>query len=111
AKQHIMAGGWHPGGKIPWGYRSRDATADERAQGAPQRVLDVDAETAPYVQELFRQVADGVSVRQAVGWAIRLPSYARGGRSLAYSTVRMMLQTPTYIGRSSGGAPGRWPAF
>src|SRR5215211_6933060 len=29
AKQHIAAGGWYVGGRAPWGYRMRPATAEE----------------------------------------------------------------------------------
>lgn len=46
----IRSSGWHFVGRVPFGYRLRDALEEERAQGAPKRVLDVDPDAAPYVQ-------------------------------------------------------------
>jgi DNA invertase Pin-like site-specific DNA recombinase len=112
AKQYIMEAGWHNGGRVPWGYRSRDATPHERAQGAPLRVLEEDPETAPFVREVFRRVANGESVRSVTAWVVTLPSAARGGRVLSYSSVRQVLVTPTYVARvGKEGTAGRWPAL
>src|SRR5262249_54745848 len=52
AKRHIVENGWHPGGSLPWGYLTRDATPEERAAGAPARVPAIDEAAAPYVREL-----------------------------------------------------------
>ncbi len=39
-KQHAIGAGWFPGGRTAWGLRLRDATAPERAEGAPKSVLE-----------------------------------------------------------------------
>jgi DNA invertase Pin-like site-specific DNA recombinase len=112
AKQHVMATGWHPGGRPTWGFANRLATAEERAQGAPQCVLALDESTAPYARELFERVAAGTSVRQASLWAAQLPAPLRADRTLAHSAIRLMLRSPTYIARiRRDGPPCHWPAL
>jgi DNA invertase Pin-like site-specific DNA recombinase len=118
AKQHVMATGWHPGGRVAWGYALREATPAERARGAPLRVLVEDAETAPYVREAFRRVARGQSVRQVATWAAGLPEAARGGRALPFASVQRALTCPLYVGRHLHGTAdvlarprGQWPAL
>src|SRR3712207_5849977 len=39
SKQHAIASGWYVCGRLPWGYRWRPATDDERRQGSPAKVL------------------------------------------------------------------------
>lgn len=58
---HLRNIGWKVVGRVAWGYRWRDATVDERACGAPRRVLEPDEQAAPYVVEMFRRVAAGHS--------------------------------------------------
>jgi DNA invertase Pin-like site-specific DNA recombinase len=112
ARRHLQANGWFPVGRLPWGYLLRDATPEERAAGAPRRVLDVDLGTAPFVREAYTRVAGGESIRAVATWAARLPDAARGGRVLTYQAVRLVLSTPTYIGRAERDAPpGHWPAL
>ena len=53
--QHTTGLGWFMVGRAPWGYRSRPATAQERAEGAPHSVLEQDPVTAPYVVETFER--------------------------------------------------------
>jgi DNA invertase Pin-like site-specific DNA recombinase len=118
AKQHLIETGWHPGGHVRWGYRLRDATSAERAAGAPQRVVEVDPLTAPYVQEAFERVARGESIRSVARWAQHLSPAARGRRALGHSAFSELLSAPVYIGRPYHGDPdvlrrpvGRWPAL
>src|SRR5215203_4817740 len=39
AKQHLTSSGWYITGQLPWGYRKRLATLEEREAGAPKTVL------------------------------------------------------------------------
>src|SRR5918994_3245747 len=68
AKQHIAANGWYVIGKVPWGYRVRPATPEERSQGAPTAVLEVDPLHAPWVQEAFHRAANGESLQSVYRW-------------------------------------------
>src|SRR5215208_4482082 len=34
--KYVAERGWHPVGRVAWGYQWRPATAEERAEGAPQ---------------------------------------------------------------------------
>jgi DNA invertase Pin-like site-specific DNA recombinase len=83
AKQHLLATGWFPGGRVPWGYVLRDATSAERAQGAPLRVLDVDPLVVPYVVEAYRRLVAGATLRAVARWVFALPEPVRAGRMLA----------------------------
>lgn len=117
-KQHCIKAGFHPGGRLAWGYRCREATPEERAQGAPRKVLEEDPETAPYVREVYRRVAGGLSVQKAALWVASLPTAARLGRAYTYERVRAILSKPLYIARPDKGNPdvlarpkGNWPAL
>lgn len=119
-KQHLLAQGWHPGGRVPWGYRLREATPDERALGAPRRVLVVEPVSAPYVLELYRLVADGHPVRRAGAWARDLPAEIRQAgaaagrqpRTLAAQSIYAILTAAVYLGRvTADGPPAHWPAL
>ncbi len=131
AKRHIMALGWHPVSRTTWGYTLRDATAAERAAGAPKRVLALDAVTAPYALELFERFARGQSTYDLTAWVKALPESARGGRAWSRQQVARTLANPTYRalifpapeaklpgreaklpGREAKlPAPARWPAL
>ena len=118
ARQYITANGWHAVGKAAWGYRWRSATADERAMGAPNSVLEIDPTTAPYVVEAFQRVANGAGIRRVERWLTSLPSEARGGRVLNYRAVQRLLKAAVYVGRQQQGdadmlerPQGRWPAL
>jgi DNA invertase Pin-like site-specific DNA recombinase len=102
-RQHLMREGWHPGGRPAWGYCFRDATDQERAMGAPKRVLELDETCAPFVQEAYRRVAAGESVRAVATWVAQLPSDARGGRSMPYVRVLDMLRAAVYVARPHDG--------
>jgi len=118
-RAHISAQGWAPVGRLPWGYAWRDATDAERRLGAPLRVLAVNDVEAPYVRELFQRVADGESIRKATQWVQSLPLAARGGRVLDYTSVRVVLLSPTVVARLApedgwdalDGRVMRWPAI
>jgi len=40
SNSHFIEKGWHPVGRVAWGYQWRPATDEERKQGAPLRVLE-----------------------------------------------------------------------
>jgi site-specific DNA recombinase len=118
ARAYVRDRGFMPPGKVTWGYLRRPATAEERADGAPLTVLDVDEEVAPYVRELFQRVAEGQSVRMATRWVRSLPPHLLRGKVLAMSAVARLLRSPTYIARDPKvtgdvlSAPlMRWPAL
>jgi site-specific DNA recombinase len=111
AKQHIMRGGWHPGGSRPWGYRARPATEAERLAGAPKQVLEIDAATAPYVQETFARIAGGESLRRAVAWLRTLPADVTQGRVFSHQVLREIISSPVYLGSIRPDTPQRWPAL
>jgi hypothetical protein len=118
AKQHVIASGWTSGGRGAWGYMTRDATPDERAAGAPRRILTLDEGRAPYVREMFERIVAGQSVRAVALWTVNLPESVRGGRKLSYTLVRFLLRSPIYVARSEQGTGdvlsrtvGRWPAL
>jgi site-specific DNA recombinase len=118
-KRHVASNGWRPVGTTPWGYRWRPATDEERRQGAPKSVLDVDPETAPYVRRAWEMAADGATFRAVLRWITALPSAARGGRVMGHNAVRKMLAMPVYVGRRErpddgdvlDDPPQRWPAL
>jgi site-specific DNA recombinase len=118
AKQHIAEGGWYVGGKVPWGYRSRPATPEERDQGAPTAVLELDPLQAPWVQDAFHRAANGESLQAVYRWIRALPAEARGGRAMPYQAVRKVLASPIYVGRPHRSdvdvlarLPVHWPAL
>lgn len=102
----IRKGGWHHGGRCPWGYRWRRATVEELAQGAPKtgRVLEPDPVAAPLVAEAFRRVAEGASARAIAVWIAGLPDEVKQDergkpRALAWHNVRAMLSAAVYVSR------------
>jgi hypothetical protein len=121
--EYITDAGWLPGRCANWGYRWRDRTDEEHALGAPRRVLDVNPDEAPYVQELFRRAAAGQSARSLHRWVVGLPLVARGGRRFPLASVQNVLCSPVYVARAgTAGAPGddtdvlaqptgHWPAL
>ena len=118
AKRHIAAGGWYVGGRAPWGFRSRPATPEERSQGAPTTVLELDPVEAPWAGEAFARAATDHTVQAVYRWVGALPSEARGGRAFPYQAVRKLLASPVYVARPLHGEAdvlarprGRWPAL
>jgi DNA invertase Pin-like site-specific DNA recombinase len=115
-RAHVIASGWWPVTRAPWGYLLRPPTAEERATGAPKGVLQLDELTLPYVLEAYQRVADGASIRAVFYWVSSLPLEVRGGRSMPFAQVRDMLSRPVYAARPDHGDPdvlarpvGRWP--
>jgi site-specific DNA recombinase len=112
ALQHIRANGWHPTGRVPWGYLTRPATAAERQLGACPFVLDLDAIMAPFAREAFQRIADGASIRQVAAWAASLPESARGRRRFSVTSMCRSLTSPSVLGRVIlAGPPAHWPAL
>ena len=116
--RHAQENGWHHVGRPRWGYRWRDARPEERAQGAPRRVLEAHPDEAPFATEAWRRVANGDSLHAVARWAAELPEEARGVRSLDRVEVTKLMHAPVYVGRHQTGAPdvlarprGRWPAL
>ena len=58
-RRHVIASGWYFPCRAPWGYMWRASTHNERALGAPGKVLVVDAGRAPHAQEAWRRIAAG----------------------------------------------------
>src|SRR3954447_12698750 len=55
AKKHLTDNGWFITGQVPWGYRMRPATDEERAQGSPMTVLEPNPIEVPWVLEAFQR--------------------------------------------------------
>ena len=116
---HIRSCGWKKPGRPPWGYRWRPANDEERGQGAPKVVLEIDPEAEPYVRELFTRAAAGEPIRRLRHWVAALPEDARHGMALGYRPVREILSNPVYVGRAEDDRDpdvrrrrrGRWPAL
>lgn len=99
SSRYVAERGWHPVGRVAWGYRWRDATAEERAEGAPVRVMELHPVEAPYVREAWARLAGGDSIQSIARWAASLPAEARGGRNLRFTAVRRRLLSPVYVAR------------
>src|SRR5579859_1380492 len=80
------AAGWSASGGLPWGYRWRPATVDERGDGAPRRVLEIDPLQEPAVREAWSRAAAGASAYAVMKWMQSLDPEVRGGRIFGYST-------------------------
>src|SRR5215218_7618326 len=104
AKQHLTSNGWYITGQVPWGYRMRPATAEERAQGSPMTVLEPNPIEVTWVQEAFRRAGEGQTLRAVHRWVATLPNEARGGRVFAFQTFRNVLVSPVYVGRLIHGS-------
>jgi DNA invertase Pin-like site-specific DNA recombinase len=104
AKQHLTGNGWYITGQLPWGYRMRSATSEERAQGSPMTVLEPNPIEVPWVQEAFRRAGEGQTLRAVHRWVATLPNEARGGRVFAFQTFRNVLVSPVYVGRLIHGS-------
>lgn len=94
SSRYFVERGWHPVGRVAWGYRWRGATADERAEGAPTRVLEPHPAEAPSVREAWARLADGESMQSIARWAAGLPDEARGGRNLRFAAIRKLFRAP-----------------
>ena len=118
-RDHLTARGWKAPGRAPWGYTWRAATDAERREGAPRSALAIDPLCSPYAVEAFTRAARGESVRSVAAWAATLSPLARGGRNLAYNSLRAALSAPVYIARiDDRNEPdvlarprGHWPAL
>jgi DNA invertase Pin-like site-specific DNA recombinase len=109
--QAAKAKGWWPGGTLPFGYRWRPRTDDEKQRGAPKQVLDLEPSQAEHVAEGYRQLAAGASANSVHRWLANLPESERGGRVMHIRSVRLMFQSPLYMGRSEDDVQGQWPAI
>jgi site-specific DNA recombinase len=119
ARRQIKASGYHPIADTAFGYLRRDASPDERAGGAPRRVLDVDEPAAAFMREVFERIARGETIRSVGRWLAGLPADERGHRAWSASAVRRSLQAAVYVARherEDGGdileqPIGKWPAL
>jgi len=109
--QGAKALGWWPGGTLPYGYRWRPRTEDEKQRGAPKRVLDREPVQADHIKEGYQQLAAGASVNSVHRWLANLPEDERGGRVMHIRSVRLMFKSPMYMGWSAAGVRGQWPAI
>jgi hypothetical protein len=90
---------------------ARDATPEERQQGAPARVLDVNPSAAPFAREAFARAAAGASIRSVTRWICSLPGSAGRPRGMTATATRRMLSNPTYRAITPDGTQARWPAL
>jgi hypothetical protein len=117
-RKHVAGNGWRVPGTVPWGYRRRPATEEERRLGSPKVVLEIDDISAPYAAEAFRRVAAGESAHAANRRVRSLPESIRGGRAFPLGPFWRMLHRIVYIARPEIGDAdplarpvGRWPAI
>src|SRR5829696_7497566 len=75
-KQRLTSNGWYITGQEPWGYRMRPATSEERTQGSPMTVLELNPIHLPWVQEAFHRAANGGSLQAVYRWIRALPAEA-----------------------------------
>jgi len=116
ARRHIRSCGWRPIGKVPFGYTLRDATPQEKIEGAPKRVLIVNPATATTLRAAFERVADGAGIRVTARWLAGLPLEDRGGLVWSPQTLKDALRSTVYVARNEprdGGdvlaqPVGRW---
>jgi DNA invertase Pin-like site-specific DNA recombinase len=111
--KHTRSLGWYQVGRPPWGYKWRPRTPDEKANGAPKLVLEIDEVAAPFVREAFERAAGGESARSVARWAATLPPHVRQGESLktdrvmSWRAVQRTLNNPVYIARDFGSREQR----
>lgn len=111
AWRHHASQGWHRvgGHSTTWGYRTRKATEEERREGSPNVVIEIDPERALYAREMFERIAAGETSRSVMRWARALPADIRGGRAMSRRTLLYMLRAPVYAGLVAVNGPqGRW---
>ncbi|MDP8921555.1 MAG: recombinase family protein [Chloroflexota bacterium] len=119
SRRHLRLNGWYPVQDVPFGYMLRDATPEERAAGAPRRVLDIDEASAKIARDCFERVARGESIRSVARWMIGLSMTDRRGHTWSATAVRKLIASPTYVARfprdDDGdvleGSVARWPAL
>lgn len=100
----LVANGWfYTAGRAPFGYRTRPATAEERAAGSPRSVIEPDPSTRGVAVEVYQRVANGQSVNSVARWLAGLPEGLRGGRLWPAAVVTGMLRSPTYAARAVDG--------
>jgi len=99
SSRYFVERGWHPVGRVAWGYQWRQATAGERAEGAPSKVLEPHPVEAPYVREAWDRLARGESMQSVSRWAAQLPDTARGGRNLRFAAIRLLFNSAVYVAR------------
>jgi site-specific DNA recombinase len=110
---NLASQGWFKtAGWLPWGYRSRMATPDDRAAGSPLSVLELEPVSAPFVRQVFQRIAAGESTGSVTRWAAALPAHVRGTyrgseRQLDRRTVNLLLRNDVYV----AAAPARWEAI
>lgn len=116
--RNVTATGWYFPGKVPWGYRLREAAPDERKAGSPRSVLDVDEGCASYVRQAFGMATMARSSFAVARWAQGLPASDRGGRRFGPGAMRKLLANPVYAARPRSGDSdvlarpvARWPAL
>jgi len=92
-RKRAQDGKMMPGPRPLYGYRWRD----------PERgALEPNPETAPIIQRIFRELADGKSMRQVTKDLTQegVPT-ATGGSHWDISSLHYLLRQETYIGRAS----------
>jgi hypothetical protein len=116
ANAYIRRHGFPTIGRVPWGYKLRDATPEERALGSGHKMIEPHEVEAPYVVQAFERRAAGESMNRIREWAMTLPAEALGGRSMPWQTFRDRFKAPVYVARHDQPADvpvllrpvGRW---
>ena len=97
--EFIRRNGFPVIGRLPWGYRLRDATDDERRQGSGHKTYEPHPDEAPSVVQAFEMRARGASYLAIHDWVRSLPEAARGGRSMPYSNILKLFAMGVYVAR------------
>lgn len=118
-KQSQRESGWPNGGRPPWGYVRRDATPEERAQGAGRAMFDIDPVAGPFAREAFERIANGESLRSVARWVMSLPAEARNNHLWQMQGILRSVKASVYVARATTPVDMpvlerpvcRWPAL
>lgn len=106
--EFVRAHGFPVVGRTAWGYRLRAATAEERAAGAAQKMIELHPNEAPAARRAWEMRATGESLGEIHRWVMSLPAEQVGRRTLARGTFRRMFSAAVYVGRQD--YPEKHPA-
>jgi DNA invertase Pin-like site-specific DNA recombinase len=106
-RQEASGKGWFFPGVAPFGYVWREATPEERKDGAPHSVLAADPLACGCLTDFYAKAADGVSMGALARFARTLPAEVGGGRKFSRQAISRMLRSTVY----TAPAPARWPAI
>jgi DNA invertase Pin-like site-specific DNA recombinase len=118
-RRTVVEKGWFYG-RIPFGYRGREATDVEIATGCRKTMKQIEPDpiAGPIAREIFQRVANGQSLRSVTRWASALPAEVRTVSHKTprepdalpdiwtghYGSIQFMLRSATYVARPAEGA-------